>query len=62
MHCFGGIHGTADINEERSMNGRTLQVTQAAANIRRLRPPSPYKGKGIRYVDEEVRLKSGKKK
>jgi len=34
---------------------------QTAANIRALRPPEPYKGKGIRYVDENVRRKEGKK-
>lgn len=38
------------------------QVMQAAANIRSLRPPSAYKGKGIRYSDEIVKLKTGKKK
>jgi len=36
------------------------QVGQTAANIRALRPPEPYKGKGIRYVDERVRTKAGK--
>ncbi len=35
-------------------------VGQVAANIRRVRPPEPYKGKGIRYVDEHVRRKAGK--
>lgn len=35
-------------------------VGQVAANIRSLRPPEPYKGKGIRYLDEHVRRKSGK--
>jgi large subunit ribosomal protein L6 len=35
-------------------------VGQYAANIRRVRPPEPYKGKGIRYVGEYVRRKSGK--
>ena len=35
-------------------------VGQVAANIRRVRPPEPYKGKGIRYVDEYVRRKAGK--
>ena len=35
-------------------------VGQTAANIRRIRPPEPYKGKGIRYVDEYVRRKAGK--
>jgi large subunit ribosomal protein L6 len=35
-------------------------VGQIAANIRRVRPPEPYKGKGIRYVGEYVRKKAGK--
>ncbi|MGD8377752.1 MAG: 50S ribosomal protein L6, partial [Acidobacteriota bacterium] len=36
------------------------QVGQVAANIRRLRPPEPYKGKGIRYADETIQKKAGK--
>ncbi|MBT3340535.1 MAG: 50S ribosomal protein L6 [Planctomycetes bacterium] len=36
------------------------QVGQFAANIRRVRPPEPYKGKGIRYKGEQVRRKVGK--
>lgn len=36
------------------------KVGQVAANIRKLRPPEPYKGKGIRYKDEYVRKKAGK--
>ena len=35
-------------------------VGQAAATIRGYRPPEPYKGKGIRYVDEHVTIKEGK--
>lgn len=35
-------------------------VGQVAANIRSLRPPDPYKGKGIRYAGEVVRKKAGK--
>jgi len=35
-------------------------VGQFAANIRRIRPPEPYKGKGIRYQGEQVRRKAGK--
>jgi large subunit ribosomal protein L6 len=37
-------------------------VGQAAAEIRAFRPPEPYKGKGVRYVDEYVRRKEAKKK
>jgi large subunit ribosomal protein L6 len=36
------------------------QVGQVAADIRKLRPPEPYKGKGIRYLNEHVRRKAGK--
>ena len=36
------------------------QVGQVAANIRAIRPPEPYKGKGIRYLGEYVRRKAGK--
>lgn len=35
-------------------------VGQVAADIRSFRPPEPYKGKGVRYIDEEVRRKPGK--
>ncbi|HYW03406.1 MAG TPA: 50S ribosomal protein L6 [Gammaproteobacteria bacterium] len=38
------------------------QVGQVAAEIRSLRPPEPYKGKGVRYADERVVLKEAKKK
>jgi large subunit ribosomal protein L6 len=37
-------------------------VGQIAAVIRKLRPPEPYKGKGVRYTGEKVRRKEGKKK
>ncbi len=37
-------------------------VGQVAANIRAYRPPEPYKGKGVRYADENVRRKEAKKK
>jgi len=38
------------------------QVGQVAAEIRRFRPPEPYKGKGVRYADERVVMKEAKKK
>lgn len=38
------------------------QVGQVAAEIRAYRPPEPYKGKGVRYVDEVVAIKETKKK
>jgi large subunit ribosomal protein L6 len=36
-------------------------VGETAARIRRVRPPEPYKGKGIRYADEQIRRKVGKR-
>jgi large subunit ribosomal protein L6 len=38
------------------------KVGQVAAEIRAVRPPEPYKGKGVRYVGEQITLKEGKKK
>lgn len=37
------------------------QVGEFAANVRKIRKPEPYKGKGIRYADEHIRRKEGKK-
>jgi len=37
------------------------EVGEFSAKIRRVRPPEPYKGKGIRYLGEKVRMKEGKK-
>ena len=43
------------------MNGIDKElVGQVAANIRKLRKPEPYKGKGVRYAGEVVRRKAGK--
>jgi large subunit ribosomal protein L6 len=36
------------------------EVGQVAANIREIRPPEPYKGKGIKYLSEKIRRKAGK--
>jgi len=44
-----------------SVNGISIEdVGQVAANLRGMRPPEPYKGKGVRYRDEKVRRKPGK--
>jgi len=44
-----------------SVRGRDKQVVgEVAAKIRKLRPPEPYKGKGVRYAGEVVRRKAGK--
>ena len=49
-------------NTEISISGIDKQkVTEFAANVRKIREPEPYKGKGIRYKGEHVRRKEGKK-
>ena len=49
-------------NTEITINGIDKQkVTEFAANIRKIREPEPYKGKGIRYKGEYIRRKEGKK-
>ena len=56
-----GVQVTVAKNTAITITGIDKQVVgQFAANIRALRPPEPYKGKGIRYVDEYVRRKAGK--
>ena len=53
---------TSESNTEITIHGIDKQkVSEFAANIRKLREPEPYKGKGIRYKDEHVRRKEGKK-
>ena len=50
-----------DRNRQITVKGYDKQVVgEVAANIRKVRPPEPYKGKGIRYVGEHVRKKAGK--
>lgn len=57
-----GITFTVDKSQRViTIEGPDKQVVgQVAANIRSLRPPEPYKGKGIRYQGEKVRRKAGK--
>ena len=53
---------TSESNTEITIHGIDKQkVSEFAANIRKIREPEPYKGKGIRYKDEYVRRKEGKK-
>lgn len=53
---------TGESNTEITIHGIDKQkVSEFAANIRKIREPEPYKGKGIRYKDEHVRRKEGKK-
>ena len=56
-----GITFTVEGNDKLTVSGIDKQaVGEVAANIRKLRKPEPYKGKGVRYEDERVRRKAGK--
>jgi large subunit ribosomal protein L6 len=56
-----GLKASVDRNVIIKIEGADRQqVGQFAANIRSVRPPEPYKGKGIRYLGEHVRRKVGK--
>jgi large subunit ribosomal protein L6 len=56
-----GISFTVEGNNKLTVHGIDKQaVGEVAANIRKLRKPEPYKGKGVRYAGEVVRRKAGK--
>jgi large subunit ribosomal protein L6 len=56
-----GIDIKVDAQTKLTVTGIDRQlVGQTAANIRSLRPPEPYKNKGIRYAGEQLRKKEGK--
>lgn len=56
-----GITATVDKQTSIVLKGADKQlVGQVAAEIRAFRPPEPYKGKGVKYVDEFIRRKAGK--
>jgi large subunit ribosomal protein L6 len=58
-----GISVATPTQTEIVIKGADRQVVgQIAAEVRAIRPPEPYKGKGIRYADEKVSLKETKKK
>jgi large subunit ribosomal protein L6 len=58
-----GITIEAPTQTEVLIKGTDKQrVGQVAAEIRGIRPPEPYKGKGVKYSDEKISLKEGKKK
>lgn len=58
-----GIQVVCPTQTEIVIKGSDRQVVgQIAAEVRAIRPPEPYKGKGIRYADEKVSLKETKKK
>lgn len=55
-----GVTASAEKNELTLQSINKQQVGEIAANIRKVRPPEPYKGSGIQYDDEQVRRKAGK--
>ncbi|MDD7465369.1 MAG: 50S ribosomal protein L6 [Actinomycetaceae bacterium] len=56
-----GISFTVESPTKFSVNGISKQqVGEVAAQIRKLRKPEPYKGKGVKYADEHIRRKAGK--
>ena len=56
-----GLSVAVEANTRVSITGADKQaVGQFAADVRALRPPEPYKGKGVRYDDEHIRRKVGK--
>ncbi len=58
-----GITFSSGKQTEVKISGIDKQVVgEIASKIRRIRPPEPYKGKGVRYAGEQVRRKEGKKK
>ncbi len=56
-----GVKISVDKNVIKIMGYDRAVVGQSAAKIRAFKKPEPYKGKGIRYIDEIVRRKAGKK-
>ena len=62
MEAPDGLSVTSESNTEITIHGIDKQkVSEFAANVRKVREPEPYKGKGIRYKGEHVRRKEGKK-
>jgi large subunit ribosomal protein L6 len=60
-HAPNGIKISVEGNTQVKVEGVDKElVGQVAAELRSVRPPEPYKGKGIRYVGEQVRRKAGK--
>jgi large subunit ribosomal protein L6 len=56
-----GVTLSAPVPTQITVEGANKEVVgQVAAEIRSLRPPEPYKGKGVKYVGEQIRRKAGK--
>ena len=61
MEIPEGLEVSVDKNINVTIKGRDKQLLgQFAADLRSKRPPEPYKGKGVQYVDEKIRRKAGK--
>ncbi len=57
-----GLTGSVKDNTELTLTGIDKElIGEFAAQVRKVRKPEPYKGKGIRYADEHIRRKEGKK-
>ena len=62
MEAPVGLTVTSESNTEITIHGIDKQkVSEFAANVRKVRKPEPYKGKGIKYKGEQIRRKEGKK-
>ena len=62
MQIPAGIKVECPSNTELTITGASKElVGEFAANVRKVRQPEPYKGKGIRYKDEHIIRKEGKK-
>ena len=60
VKCPEGISFTVEGNKVTVAGIDKQKVGETAANIRKLRKPDPYKGKGVRYAGEQIRRKAGK--
>jgi large subunit ribosomal protein L6 len=57
-----GISATVEKNVDVTLSGIDKQLLgEVAAKVRSFRPPEPYKGKGVKYLEEQIRRKVGKK-
>ena len=62
LHIPEGLTGSVKDNTELTLKGIDKElIGEFAAQVRKVRKPEPYKGKGIRYADEHIRRKEGKK-
>ncbi len=63
MDLPAGVTATVTENTDIMVSGTDKQIVgEFAANVRKKRPPEPFKGKGVRYANEYISMKEGKKK